>query len=481
MKSRGTEEIIKAISKLTGIKESTIHMHNSSPKNILERPNIINPTKNQLNKINALNDLIINYNITKYFSKEKAIKFNSIEDINNYFIKLLGRYKDKERFYVAFLDKNNQIINIKKMSEGTVNAAPVFPREIVKEIINSNSKSILICHNHPSGSTTPSDEDIKLSNNLKNIVEPLGIDLLDSIIVGEESYKSLRQIGKLDVPNNEDKFINDTLDKNSGAKIIYNKHLNSFINRLSELTGVSEDKLIKIAETEDIKYDENINNTNRILLVLERADALSGILKLTDVQAKKIKSLVEILKNQDLINSDSMDSITVTNPHLLDQDDLKKKLLDGIEGIMAIYLDTKLNIISMEEISEVNKISNNLELEPKTLLINTLAHEASSILIVNKINNQNINSVAFQGEEIAQRLFNIFDPLRIRVLDYIIVEQREERTISLKEKGLMPYSQFGMADYSKIEIKQFYGNEYDEEHYLEDFELEELDSYELEW
>lgn len=140
---------------------------------------------------------------------------------------------------------------------------------------------------------------------------------------------------------------------------------------------------------------------------------------------------------------------------------------------MVMYLDTKLKIISVDEISKINNKTSNLELEPKTLLKNTLAHDANSIVIVDKINDQPINPVSDQGNKIVQRLLNIFEPIGIKVLDYIIVDQREETSISLKSKGLMPYSQFGMADYSKIEIEQF------DEPLYEEYDLEE--EFELEW
>ena len=479
MKSKDTEKIIRAIAKLTGINEDKINKYGPNPRTILERPNTISPTTNQLNKINALNDLIINYNITKYFSKEEAIRFNSIKDINNYFIKLLGRYKDKERMYVAFLDKNNQVIDIKKVSEGSIGSASVYPREILKEILKYNPKSIFICHNHPSGDTSPSRPDVEMTRRLKNIVEPLGIKLMDSIIVGEESYTSLKETGIVAGSSDSDTFISNSLDKNSRSKTIYEEHLNNYINSLSQLTGVSGDKLKKVAEAGNKKYDVNINNISRLTFDVENSDNISGI-GLTIAQAGKIKELQKIIKNQDVFNkNESINNIKITRPHLLEQDDLRKRLLDGKEGIMTFYLDKKSNIISIEDISKVN-INGNLELDPRTLLKNTLAHEASSILAVQRINNQKINSVAFQGEQISQSLFNIFNPLSIKVLDYIIVDQTKEKEISLLGKGLLPYSQFGMANYNTIEIKRFNVNGYDEEHNLEDFETEELDFYEME-
>lgn len=103
------------------------------------------------------------------------------------------RYLKKECLRVILLNVKNMVICVKDISIGSINSSIVHPREIFVEAIKSASASVIICHNHPSGDPTPSEEDIKVTRRVFEAGKIIGIDLLDHIIIGDGSYVSLKE------------------------------------------------------------------------------------------------------------------------------------------------------------------------------------------------------------------------------------------------------------------------------------------------
>ena len=104
---------------------------------------------------------------------------------------------DREQFMIACLNTKNEPTNISVVADGTLNKAIVHPREVFKTAILSNAASIIAFHNHPSGETTPSQQDIQLTNRLYEAGELLGIKLLDHLIIGDGTFTSLKEKGYL--------------------------------------------------------------------------------------------------------------------------------------------------------------------------------------------------------------------------------------------------------------------------------------------
>ena len=104
---------------------------------------------------------------------------------------------DREQFIIACLNTKNEPTNISVVSVGSLNKAIVHPREVFKTAILSNASSIMAFHNHPSGDTTPSDQDIQLTNRLYEAGELLGIKVLDHLIIGDGSFTLLKEKGYL--------------------------------------------------------------------------------------------------------------------------------------------------------------------------------------------------------------------------------------------------------------------------------------------
>ena len=117
------------------------------------------------------------------------------EDVHRY----LQNMEDLDREYAKLLhlDTKNGVIGVETVSIGTLNAGVVHPRELMKGAILNNSASVIFVHNHPSGDPTPSREDIAVSKRLSNSFSEMGIDLLDSVVIGRGRYVSLKDEGKL--------------------------------------------------------------------------------------------------------------------------------------------------------------------------------------------------------------------------------------------------------------------------------------------
>lgn len=86
---------------------------------------------------------------------------------------------------MACFNTKNEPVNISVVSIETLNSSLVHPREVMKTVILSNSNSIMIAHNHPSGSLEPSTENKNITDRLIKVCEILGIKLLDHIIIGQ--------------------------------------------------------------------------------------------------------------------------------------------------------------------------------------------------------------------------------------------------------------------------------------------------------
>lgn len=96
---------------------------------------------------------------------------------------------DREMFVVMLLDRKNAVLGLNLVSVGFLTSSVVHPREVFKPAILSNSCSVILSHNHPSGDPFPSQEDRALTTRLVQGGKLLGIAILDHIIVGDGSGK----------------------------------------------------------------------------------------------------------------------------------------------------------------------------------------------------------------------------------------------------------------------------------------------------
>lgn len=118
----------------------------------------------------------------------------SPDDVKNIVMEEM-RYFDREHFRVIYLDRKGGMMEMQDISIGGLHSSIVHPREVFKVAVKKSAASIILVHNHPSGDPTPSAEDIEVTRRLIEAGNIMGITVLDHIIIGDNSYCSLKTKG----------------------------------------------------------------------------------------------------------------------------------------------------------------------------------------------------------------------------------------------------------------------------------------------
>jgi len=101
----------------------------------------------------------------------------------------------QEHFVVLYLNVKNEVLHKKTIFIGSLNSSIVHPREVYKEAVKHSAASIICLHNHPSGTVTPSPEDIDVTKRLAEAGSVMGVELLDHLIIGDHKFLSLKEKG----------------------------------------------------------------------------------------------------------------------------------------------------------------------------------------------------------------------------------------------------------------------------------------------
>ena len=117
------------------------------------------------------------------FADGQAIQ--SAKDAKDFVSMMIGS-EEREVFYVLWLNSKHRLIEHEALFFGTIDAASVYPREVVKRALEMNAAAVVIAHNHPSGSAMPSVADQRITERLKNALELIDVKLLDHLVVGRE-------------------------------------------------------------------------------------------------------------------------------------------------------------------------------------------------------------------------------------------------------------------------------------------------------
>lgn len=112
-------------------------------------------------------------------------------------VRPLVQAADREHFYAVYLNTRHQVLAVDLVSVGSLNASIVHPREVYKRGIVLSAAALLVVHNHPSGETEPSEDDLAITRRLQEAGSLLGIPLLDHLILGRTGYRSLKEEGRL--------------------------------------------------------------------------------------------------------------------------------------------------------------------------------------------------------------------------------------------------------------------------------------------
>lgn len=111
------------------------------------------------------------------------------------YVKVALAHEPREQFRVLFLDKKNQLVADEVMNHGTVDHAPVYPREVVRRALELSASAIILVHNHPSGDPTPSPPDIEMTRQIVEAARALRITVHDHLVVGRDRVASFRALG----------------------------------------------------------------------------------------------------------------------------------------------------------------------------------------------------------------------------------------------------------------------------------------------
>ncbi|MCB5161131.1 RadC family protein [Marinomonas algarum] len=137
--------------------------------------------------------------MSKRHLKEQLMRdtvFNGAEHVRSYLSSQL-RHAQREVFAVLFLDSQHRLICYEELFFGTIDAAAVYPREVVKAALQHNAAALILAHNHPSGVAEPSQADVHITDKIRHALDLIDVRLLDHFVVGDGQPVSLAERGLL--------------------------------------------------------------------------------------------------------------------------------------------------------------------------------------------------------------------------------------------------------------------------------------------
>ena len=120
--------------------------------------------------------------------------FKTVDDIGKYCLTLqLGRLY--EAVYLLCLDNGRRLIKKVKVAEGLPGEVYIEPRQIIEQVTHTSTTAVILCHNHPGGSLTPSHNDLIITSKTRDALDLIGIELIDHIIIANDSWFSFKSSG----------------------------------------------------------------------------------------------------------------------------------------------------------------------------------------------------------------------------------------------------------------------------------------------
>ena len=124
-------------------------------------------------------------------SLEKRRSLTSFSAVLDY-CRTAMAFLDREEFRILFLDKKNALIADEVQSTGTVDHAPVYPREVMRRALELNATAMILVHNHPSGDPSPSGADVQLTQEIVALGKSLNVAVHDHLIIGRDGFASFK-------------------------------------------------------------------------------------------------------------------------------------------------------------------------------------------------------------------------------------------------------------------------------------------------
>lgn len=139
--------------------------------------------------------LMLDFNTRLLIPVGKNHDFNVLSNwhsVLNYCRITMGHKRKNEYFRVLYLNRKNRLIGDELHDKGTVDRVQVYPREIARQVLEYGASGVILVHNHPSGDTKPSNEDLHLTNTIVKALEPIGAVVHDHLIVSDFDYFSFK-------------------------------------------------------------------------------------------------------------------------------------------------------------------------------------------------------------------------------------------------------------------------------------------------
>ena len=163
---------------------------------------VLEASPEQLKKIKGIGDanifgLKLVQSVARRYLKEQIIGENYIQSSENVLDYLRHNLRDRGRevFLVVLLNGRNQVLDIVELFEGTLTTSAVYPREVIKLILEKDAAAVIFVHNHPSGNPKPSKDDQNLTQKLKAACSTIDLQLHDHLIIAGNDYTSMADKG----------------------------------------------------------------------------------------------------------------------------------------------------------------------------------------------------------------------------------------------------------------------------------------------
>ena len=189
------KRLAELVNKYTGIPRTRVaaYIAENGASRLYTSSYALIKTDDEFQKLSALFEFMSLYDNLR--NSEKSHIINTTGNAREYFKNFYENKNDKEYFSAAFLDLQYNVIKTKVMGEGTLDEAPIYPREILKEALFTNAYSVIISHNHPGKTAKASISDIEATKEISKRLNAADIILNDHIIVAGQKAVSFAESG----------------------------------------------------------------------------------------------------------------------------------------------------------------------------------------------------------------------------------------------------------------------------------------------
>lgn len=164
-------------------------------REVMDNPLLFDGTAAQMRKIELLGELNATVKTKDAFWTRKQIC--GPKDASDFFVSRMGNL-DHEEVHMLMLDTRHRVIAAEQISKGGLAGAGIYPRELGRVALKYNASAVVLAHNHPSGDSKPSPDDVQTTKALKTAFELLGIELVDHLVIGGSNTASLKEMGVLE-------------------------------------------------------------------------------------------------------------------------------------------------------------------------------------------------------------------------------------------------------------------------------------------